>query len=96
MSRRLRLAGLVFALLWAQWVLAMHGLEHAADAVHPHEEACAQCLVLAGSASAPPPGHVTPLPVRVEAPAPLLGVPPRLTFPPRTGYLTRAPPLLRS
>lgn len=96
MSRLLRTVGLAVVLLWAQWVLAMHGVEHLVDSDHDHEEACVQCLALAGTAPAPPGADTLPVPGAARFAEPQCGVSPRLTFPSPAYFLTRAPPVRRS
>lgn len=95
MNRPLRTGALIIAMLWAQWALAMHGVEHQPFGAQ-HDEACVQCLALAGSASAPPPAHGMPAAMTAAAPMLMAGVSPRLTFPHPAWFRTRAPPIFRS
>lgn len=94
MSRLLRLAALVGALLFAQLAFALHGVEHQADLDHEDGEVCLQCLALAGAV--PVPTAAMPTPVRLDAAPerPLPGVLPRLTLSSRIHFLARAPPVV--
>lgn len=96
MSRVLRIAGLVAALLWTQWALAVHGVEHLVDVDHEHEEVCVQCLALAGTAPAPVCAYTAQVQVDATLAAPQRGVSPRLTFSRPIYFLTRAPPVRQS
>lgn len=95
MSRLLRLAALVGALLFAQLAFALHGVEHLSHLDHDDGEVCLQCLALTGAA--PVPTTAKPAPMRLDAaPAPSLpGVSPRLTFAQRCPFHSRAPPRLQ-
>lgn len=93
MSRMLRLVGLVAALMWAQWALAIHGIDHGMDAGHGHEDICMQCLALAGSSPVPVASDSQPEFAAAPVAVPLGVVPRRLTIAAPTYFLTRAPPL---
>ena len=94
MIRALRLVGLVAALLWTQWVLAVHGAAHLADIDHDDEPVCELCLALASALPAPPVSPGGMLPVLKPSLLPSNAVSPRLTFSQPTYFLTRAPPPL--
>jgi hypothetical protein len=97
MSRTWRIAGLALALLFAQFVLAAHGVEHAygGDADET-AEVCVVCLALAGIQGAAPACHL-PQDMRLETAVAISdAVPPAPTLAFRAPFLSRAPPVLQS
>lgn len=98
MTRSWRSLSLAAALLFVQFMLAVHGIGHAFehDEADADGEVCIECLVLAGTHGAPPPASLLPVPLATAAGAPNLAVPPPPTFARPTLFLTRAPPMLRS
>ncbi|MDP3036133.1 MAG: hypothetical protein Q8N07_00255 [Rhodocyclaceae bacterium] len=93
MKRFARVLLLALALLWAQLALAAHGIDQAfAD----HDEACAECLMLAGMQGAVP----TPDPAPPGLPAATRNlrraVLPAPTFALHLAFRSRAPPVLQS
>jgi hypothetical protein len=96
MSRWLRLIGLVGALLAAQLVFAMHGIEHVSDVDQGDGKVCVKCLAMAKASAAPPMAHVAMVLTALPPPLPGLAVPPRLTLEHRTHFRSRAPPVLPS
>jgi hypothetical protein len=99
MSRFWRIAGLTLALLFAQFVLAAHGVEHVFKHAHNADtvaEVCVECLALAGFQGAAPASHVSP-DLRVDAAVAINdAVPPAPTFAFRVPFLSRAPPAHQS
>lgn len=97
MSRGWRIAGLALALLFAQLMLAAHGVEHACG--HDADETaevCVECLALAGIKGAAPACHL-PQDMRLEAAVAIDdAVPPAPSFAFRAPFLSRAPPVLQS
>lgn len=92
MRRFWRLAGLLLALLYAQLMLAAHGIEHA---FHDHDEACIECLALPGFAAVPAQPPMLPAPQ--AAPAILASAaPPAPSFARHLSFHSRAPPPLPS
>lgn len=88
---------LAAALLFAQLMLAAHGIghafEHDADA---NGEVCIECLALAGAHGAPPPVVAMPVPLAAVAVVPDCAVPPAPTFARPAPFRSRAPPPLQS
>ena len=99
MSRFWRIAGLTLALLFAQFVLAAHGVEHVFEHAHDADtvaEVCVECLALAGIQGAAPASHL-PADMRLDAAVAINdAVPPAPTFAFRAPFLSRAPPALQS
>jgi hypothetical protein len=96
MSRFWQIAGLTLALLFAQFVLAAHGVEHACG--HDADETaevCVECLALAGIQGAAPASQL-PSDMRVDAAEAVNdAVPPAPSFAFRAPFLSRAPPPLQ-
>ena len=84
---------LALVLLSAQLALAAHGID---QALADHDEACAECLMLAGMQGAVP----TPDPAPPGLPAATRNVhravPPAPTFALHLAFRSRAPPVLKS
>lgn len=93
MKRFARVLLLALVLLWAQLALATHGIDQVfAD----HDEACAECLMLAGMQGAVP--TPDPAPSRLSAATRTVrrAVLPAPTFALHLAFRSRAPPLLQS
>jgi hypothetical protein len=93
MRRLLRPLALAGALLLAQWLCLGHGFAHLDDAGPADDRSCSQCLALAGTAAAPPPGGLSAElpPAPVAAPATRLRV--GAAWRPAIYFLSRAPPV---
>jgi len=87
-----RLLLLCFALVLTQLALAEHGIEHA---LHDHDEACVECLVLPGM-QAVPARIQTPPALRMAGTPTRIAVPPAPTFAQPLAFHSRAPPFTQS
>jgi hypothetical protein len=92
-----RVGLLAAALLFAQIMLAAHGIGHGfEDDASENGEVCIECLALAGTHGAPPLVVLSP----VVLPATVVGnnfaVPPAPTFTRRLPFRSRAPPIIQS
>ncbi|MFN3883126.1 MAG: hypothetical protein ACK4Q4_00025 [Rhodocyclaceae bacterium] len=90
--RGLRALLLGFMLVWAQCALAAHAIDHA---LHEHDEACLECLVMPGFAALPamPPRLCAPLAAQSRTTRAVLPAP---TFARAIPFHSRAPPSLQS